>query len=69
MALWVMSFGGTVPVGSLVAGAVIEATSITVVMVFGATWAALLGGYAYLYTREPEPRRAARVRSARRGPP
>jgi predicted MFS family arabinose efflux permease len=56
MALWVMSFGGTVPIGSLVAGAVIEATSITVVMLIGAASAAVLGGYAYLYTREPGPR-------------
>ena len=60
MALWVMSFGGTVPIGSLVAGTVIEATSITVVMLIGAGAAALLGGYAYLYTTEPGPRRAAR---------
>jgi MFS family permease len=61
MALWVMSFGGTVPIGSLVAGAVIEATSITVVMLFSAACAALLSGYAYLYSREPGPRRAARL--------
>ena len=60
MALWVMSFGGTVPIGSLIAGAVIEATSITVVMMIGAGSAGLLGGYAYLFTREPGPRRAAR---------
>ena len=53
MALWVMSFGGTVPIGSLVAGGVIEATSITVVMLIGAGSAALLGAYAYLFTREP----------------
>jgi MFS family permease len=52
MALWIMSFGGVVPIGSLVAGAVIEATSITVVMLVGAGVAALLGGYAYLFTRE-----------------
>lgn len=55
MALWVMSFGGVVPIGSLVAGVVIEATSITVVMIAGAGFAALLGGYAYLFTREREP--------------
>jgi predicted MFS family arabinose efflux permease len=57
MALWVMSFGGTVPIGSLVSGWVIEATSITVVMFISAGAAALLGGYAYLYTREPGSRR------------
>jgi predicted MFS family arabinose efflux permease len=67
MALWIMSFGGTVPIGSLVAGAVIEATSITVVMLIGAGAAALLGGYAYLFTREPGPRRTAR-RVAQAGP-
>lgn len=65
MALWVMSFGGVVPIGSLVAGAVIEATSITIVMLFGAGAAALLGGYAYLFTRELSPRRAARAPTAR----
>ena len=53
MALWVMSFGGTVPIGSLVAGAAIEATSITAVMLVGAGVAALLGVYAYGFTRRP----------------
>ncbi|MEL7210512.1 MAG: MFS transporter, partial [Actinomycetota bacterium] len=68
MALWVMSFGGTVPIGSLVAGVVIEATSITVVMLFGAGFAAVLGGYAYLFTRE-DTRLSRRVRRpATRGP-
>jgi MFS family permease len=63
MALWVMCFGGTVPIGGLIAGPVIEATSVTAVMLFGAASAALLGLYAYLYTTEPSPRRARRLAS------
>jgi predicted MFS family arabinose efflux permease len=35
-ALWVLSFGGTVPVANLIAGPVIEATSLGAVMLFGA---------------------------------
>jgi MFS family permease len=52
LALWVMCFGGTVPIGGLIAGPVIEATSVTAVMLFGAGVAALLGLYAYLFTGE-----------------
>jgi hypothetical protein len=48
MALWMMAFGGTVPVGVLVAGAVAEHTSITNVVLFGAGVAVLLAGYANL---------------------
>jgi predicted MFS family arabinose efflux permease len=58
MALWVMCFGGTVPIGGLIAGPVIEATDVTDVMLFGAFMAALLGVYAYLFTTEPTGRRA-----------
>ena len=29
MALWIMGFGGTVPIGNLIAGPLIEATSVT----------------------------------------
>jgi hypothetical protein len=61
MALWVMCFGGTVPIGGLIAGPVIEATSVTAVMLVGAATAALLGLYAYLFTTEPTGRRARRV--------
>jgi MFS family permease len=43
MALWIMSFGGTVPIGGLVFGPVVEATSITLVMLVGAFVALLLG--------------------------
>ena len=47
-ALWIMGFGGTVPVGNLLAGPVIEATSITAVMLFGAVVALALAAYARL---------------------
>src|SRR5436190_17057682 len=48
MAIWMMAFGGTVPVGVLVAGAVAEATSITTVVFAGAAVALLLAVYADL---------------------
>ena len=54
LALWVMCFGGTVPIGGLVAGPVIEATSVTAVMLFGAAMAAVLGLYAYLFTERAD---------------
>lgn len=47
MALWIMSFGGTVPIGGLVFGPVVEATSITLVMLAGALVALLLGLEAF----------------------
>jgi MFS family permease len=61
LALWVMCFGGTVPIGGLLAGPLIESTSVSTVMLFGAFMAALLGLYAYLYTSEPTGRRARRL--------
>ena len=36
MALWIMAFGGTVPIGGLVFGPIMEATSISAVVLFGA---------------------------------
>ena len=48
MALWMMAFGGTVPVGVLVAGAVADFTSITNVVLFGAGVALVLAFYADL---------------------
>jgi predicted MFS family arabinose efflux permease len=48
MAIWVMAFGGTVPIGALVAGPIIDATSITVVVLAGAVVAALLVPFADL---------------------
>lgn len=48
MALWIMGFGGTVPIGNLIAGPIIEATSITVVVLIGAAVSVLLAWYADL---------------------
>lgn len=42
-ALWVLSFGGSVPLANLIAGPIIEATSLEALMVFGAAAAAVLG--------------------------
>jgi len=50
MALWIMGFGGTVPVGVLVGGAVIHATSITEVLLFGAVWAVVLAAWSNVRT-------------------
>ena len=36
MAIWIMAFGGTVPIGALVAGPLIERFGMTDVMLFGA---------------------------------
>ncbi len=41
-ALWVLSFGGTVPIANIIAGQVVEATSLTVVLLFGAAAALAL---------------------------
>jgi MFS family permease len=48
MALWIMGFGGTVPIGTLAAGPVADHTSITVVVLIGAAVALLLAWYANL---------------------
>ncbi len=48
MALWIMGFGGTVPVGVLVAGPIAQATSITFILLFGAVVAIALAFYADL---------------------
>ena len=42
MALWIMSFGGTVPIGVWAGGRVVGVSSITTVLVGGAAWAAVL---------------------------
>jgi MFS family permease len=42
MALWIMGFGGLVPVGVLIAGGVENLTSITAVILAGAVWAVVL---------------------------
>jgi MFS family permease len=48
IALWIMGFGGTVPIGNLLAGPLIEATSITTVVLIGAAIAVVLAWYADL---------------------
>ena len=52
MALWIMGFGGTVPIGGLIAGRVIESTSVTTTMLVGAAVSVALGFYADL---RPDP--------------
>jgi MFS family permease len=61
LALWVMCFGGTVPIGGIIAGYVIDATNVTAVMLFGAAMAGVLCVYAYLFTSEPSGRRSRRL--------
>ena len=46
MALWMMGFGGTVGVGNLLVGPVVEAVGITDVLLFGAAVALVLAWYA-----------------------
>lgn len=46
MALWIMGFGGTVGLGNLFAGRVIDATSVTAVLLFNAVVALALAWYA-----------------------
>ena len=48
MAIWIMGFGGTVPIGNLIAGPIIEATSVTTVVLAGAAIAVGLAAYADL---------------------
>jgi MFS family permease len=51
MALWIMGFGGIVPVGVLVGGFVASYSSVTLVLLIGAVAALLLAPYAKLETR------------------
>jgi MFS family permease len=55
MALWIMAFGGTVPVGLLIAGPLIELTSITAVVLYGVAAALALAWYADLRTAADKP--------------
>jgi MFS family permease len=50
MALWIMGFGGTVGLGNLVAGSIIDATSITAVLLVNAVVAVVLTWYADVHT-------------------
>jgi hypothetical protein len=52
MALWIMGFGGTVGVANLFIGPVIDATSVTAVLLFNA--AVALGLCFYADVRVPE---------------
>jgi predicted MFS family arabinose efflux permease len=52
MALWIMGFGGTVPIGGLLGGLISEQLNITPVMLGGAAVAVGLAAYARL-EREP----------------
>jgi predicted MFS family arabinose efflux permease len=52
MALWMMGFGGTVGIGNLLIGPVVEAIGITDVLLFGAAVALGLAWYADV--RPPE---------------
>jgi len=58
MALYMMSFGGTVPLGLLVAGPIASATSVSAVLVAGAIAACLLAGC--LWVTEEVGRRSSR---------
>ena len=44
-AIWVLSFGGTVPFGNLIAGPLIEVTSLSAILYSSAAIAVLLGGF------------------------
>ena len=46
MALWIMGFGGTVALGNLLIGPVVDTIGITDVLLFGAGVALLLAWYA-----------------------
>ncbi len=46
MALWIMGFGGTVGLGNLVAGSIIDATSVSAVLLVNAAVAVALAWYA-----------------------
>jgi len=48
MALWIMAFGGTVPIGVVLAGFVVDPIGITTVLLFGAAVALGLAAYANL---------------------
>lgn len=55
MALWMMAFGGTVPIGNLAAGPLIDASSVTTIVFPGAIIALGLAWYADL---RPRPERS-----------
>jgi predicted MFS family arabinose efflux permease len=50
MALWIMGFGGTVGLGNLIAGRIIDATSVTAVLLVNSVVALALTWYADVRT-------------------
>jgi predicted MFS family arabinose efflux permease len=54
MALWIMGFGGTVALGNLLIGPVVDALGITTVLLFGAGVALLLSWYADVRTPQDQ---------------
>lgn len=64
MALWIMSFGGVVPIGGLVAGPFIEAWGVTSLMLVGAAVALAISVWSYFFSSDPGPRRARRLAGA-----
>ncbi len=56
MAIWIMAFGGTVPIGNLVAGPVIDHIGITPVLLFGAAIALVLALVSRLDVPAEQPR-------------
>lgn len=61
MALWIMSFGGVVPIGGLVAGPVIDTWGVTTLMLAGAFVALGLATWGYFFSTDPSPRRRRRL--------
>ena len=59
MSLWIMGFGGTVPIGLLVFGSIAEATSVTTVVLSGAAVALVLAAAVRLEPRRAEGRAPA----------
>ena len=55
LALWIMGFGGTVGLGNLVAGKVIDATSVTAVLLANSAVAFFLAWYADVRVPEDAP--------------
>jgi predicted MFS family arabinose efflux permease len=51
MSLWIMGFGGTVPIGLLAFGSIADHTSVTTVLVIGAVMALVLA--AAIDLRQP----------------
>ncbi|HEV7888470.1 MAG TPA: MFS transporter, partial [Acidimicrobiales bacterium] len=51
MALWIMGFGGTVPLGTFLGGAIADRTNITTVVAGGAVCALLLAAFTNLQDR------------------